>query len=178
AICTNGCGNGDCIAPNRCRCATGWSGPLCNTAVCTGGCGNGVCAAPPNQCNCNKGWEGPRCGEEIRIVECTGYCGDYGDGVCRDSCIGNEKEDRSERCEGGAACKCCKSVGDYSGGYVFKGFPGPRNLPKSQDLPGLWSAKGINSPRKPEYSSIGLPSYADATYVLESPPNYEYDYKI
>ncbi|CAL4124810.1 unnamed protein product, partial [Meganyctiphanes norvegica] len=61
ATCSNGCGNGVCIAPNKCRCANGWAGPVCKNAVCDGGCGNGVCVAPPNYCKCVNGYKGPRC---------------------------------------------------------------------------------------------------------------------
>ena len=29
AICTGGCGNGSCIAPNTCQCKAGWTGSKC-----------------------------------------------------------------------------------------------------------------------------------------------------
>jgi hypothetical protein len=34
-VCSAGCGNGDCVAPNSCSCDSGWTGTTCSTPICT-----------------------------------------------------------------------------------------------------------------------------------------------
>ncbi|UJR19241.1 hypothetical protein I4U23_022370 [Adineta vaga] len=47
-----------CFAPNKCQCATGWSGP---TSVCSSTCQNGGKCIAPNKCQCASGWSGSNC---------------------------------------------------------------------------------------------------------------------
>lgn len=68
--------NGTCIAPNTCRCATGWKGSNCNIPICEQDCQhNGNCTSP-NVCTCERGWEGYDCSVPICAQECNngGLC--------------------------------------------------------------------------------------------------------
>lgn len=68
--------NGTCIAPNTCRCATGWSGYDCTVPVCEQTCHHHGNCTLPNTCTCEKGWEGYDCSIPICAQECQngGYC--------------------------------------------------------------------------------------------------------
>eukprot|EP01033_Poteriospumella_lacustris_P007526 gene7527-5412_t len=68
--------NGTCVAPNTCRCATGWKGSNCNIPICEQDCShNGNCTSP-NVCTCERGWEGYDCSVPICAQECNngGLC--------------------------------------------------------------------------------------------------------
>lgn len=68
--------NGTCVAPNKCQCASGWTGYDCHIPLCPGGCKhNGNCTLP-NTCTCELGWKGPDCSIPICAQECQngGYC--------------------------------------------------------------------------------------------------------
>jgi hypothetical protein len=68
--------NGTCIAPNTCRCASGWTGSSCTIPVCRLPClHNGNCTGP-DQCTCERGWQGEDCSIPMCAQECQngGYC--------------------------------------------------------------------------------------------------------
>ncbi|CAL4080237.1 unnamed protein product, partial [Meganyctiphanes norvegica] len=70
AVCSGGCGNGQCTGPNQCTCSRGYTGSSCRTPVCSGGCGNGQCTEP-KQCSCSRGYTGSSC----RTPVCSDGCG-------------------------------------------------------------------------------------------------------
>ena len=55
--------NGTCVAPNTCRCSTGWTGAStgCNIPICEQTCQHHGNCTLPNICTCEKGWEGIDC---------------------------------------------------------------------------------------------------------------------
>jgi hypothetical protein len=68
--------NGTCVAPNKCRCAKGWTGSACEIPVCQFKClHNGNCTLP-NTCTCERGWSGKDCSIPLCAQECQN------DGVC------------------------------------------------------------------------------------------------
>ncbi|GKT37138.1 hypothetical protein ADUPG1_009984 [Aduncisulcus paluster] len=67
AICSEGCINGTCDAPDTCQCSsTDWSGDDCSypTCVSLGDCVHGVCSSNEDNtqmCVCDKGYKGTLC---------------------------------------------------------------------------------------------------------------------
>lgn len=91
--------NGTCIAPNTCKCSTGWGGSNCNIPQCNITCNhNGNCTGP-NQCTCEKGWKGYDC----TIPMCAQECQNGGACVAPDVCKCNQWENvfRDGRVSGG-----------------------------------------------------------------------------
>lgn len=78
-----GCANnGTCVAPNTCKCSTGWKGPDCRVPICTQTCHhNGNCTSP-DICTCEKGWSGFDC----QIPLCAQECQNGGRCVAPDTC--------------------------------------------------------------------------------------------
>jgi sulfatase modifying factor 1 len=67
-ICAEDCQNGGtCSAPNKCTCASGWSGNTCATPVCNPGCQNGGTCTGPNTCTCPITWVGLDCSKQDRV---------------------------------------------------------------------------------------------------------------
>eukprot|EP00981_Chlorochromonas_danica_P005114 scaffold1035_cov192-Ochromonas_danica.AAC.9 len=68
--------NGTCIAPNTCRCATGWKGSDCSVPICKQTCYHHGNCTNPNVCTCEKGWSGVDCSIPICAQECQnkGVC--------------------------------------------------------------------------------------------------------
>ena len=66
-ICSHGCVNGECKAPNYCVCELGWEGHNCSDCVQYPGCQHGHCNKP-FECKCDPGWMGLKCeiGKYIR----------------------------------------------------------------------------------------------------------------
>uniref|UniRef100_A0A914YSH9 Delta-like protein n=1 Tax=Panagrolaimus superbus TaxID=310955 RepID=A0A914YSH9_9BILA len=60
-ICENGCGNGNCVAPNQCSCNNGWFGLKCDQCQTRKGCVNGFCSKMPGTCLCKPNWGGKNC---------------------------------------------------------------------------------------------------------------------
>ena len=71
-LCWPNCLNGDCVAPNKCACESGWTGPSCATAICPESCvpGQGICVAP-GICECLYGWGGDQCEIPLSFPECV-----------------------------------------------------------------------------------------------------------
>jgi len=95
-VCSKGCENGDCSAPETCTCRSGFSGESCETVGCPEGrwgqdckieCGcqnGGFCHPVTGVCTCPQGYKGAQC--EQKCIE-----GTYGakcNGICSCS-IGN-----------------------------------------------------------------------------------------
>ena len=59
-ICSNGCINGECRAPDFCTCEIGWEGSDCTTCIEKPGCQNGYCSKA-FECKCEAGWYGSHC---------------------------------------------------------------------------------------------------------------------
>ncbi|MEQ2211621.1 hypothetical protein XENOCAPTIV_009559 [Xenoophorus captivus] len=63
--CQKPCRNGGvCVGLNRCRCAKGFTGSLCETGVttqCVPPCQHGATCSPHNTCTCPEGTAGLRC---------------------------------------------------------------------------------------------------------------------
>lgn len=68
--------NGTCIAPNTCRCATGWKGSDCSIPICAQTCHHHGNCTNPNVCTCERGWSGTDCSIPICAQECQnkGVC--------------------------------------------------------------------------------------------------------
>lgn len=62
--------NGTCVAPNKCECASGWSGYDCTVPVCAQVCHHHGNCTGPNQCTCERGWSGFDCLVPICAQEC------------------------------------------------------------------------------------------------------------
>ena len=78
--------NGTCIAPDKCKCAPGWSGYDCSIPVCDFPClHHGNCTLP-NTCTCERGWEGYDCAIPI----CAQECQNGGKCVAPDTCQCNQ----------------------------------------------------------------------------------------
>lgn len=72
-ICSKGCENGDCSAPETCSCKSGFSGESCETVGCPDGkwgegCSNtcnchngGFCHSVTGECSCTQGYRGEQC---------------------------------------------------------------------------------------------------------------------
>ena len=75
--CTKPCQNGGkCIGKDKCACAAGYHGDVCEAAVCDPGCGDhGDCNSPGN-CTCHAGWTGDGCSVPVCDTDC------WGRGVC------------------------------------------------------------------------------------------------
>jgi len=77
AICSGGCGTGNCTAPDNCDCSTpGWTGTNCEIPVCEPECENGGTCTGVNACTCAQGWTAALCQTAI----CTPSC--QNGGVC------------------------------------------------------------------------------------------------
>ncbi|XP_071055469.1 multiple epidermal growth factor-like domains protein 10 [Onthophagus taurus] len=80
-ICSKGCQNGVCLAPERCSCNPGWildlSGSIC-TPHCNPACINGDCTGA-NQCSCKNGYINDPTRSYMCIAHCPGGCPN---GVC------------------------------------------------------------------------------------------------
>ena len=59
-ICTGGCMNGICKAPDFCACEIGWEGANCETCLTLPGCQQGTCTNV-FECNCEENWSGAYC---------------------------------------------------------------------------------------------------------------------
>ncbi|XP_019489258.1 PREDICTED: von Willebrand factor D and EGF domain-containing protein, partial [Hipposideros armiger] len=71
AICRHPCGKDrECIAPNICKCKTGYTGSNCQTAVCHPECKSHGKCIKPNICECPPGHGGATCDEE----DCSPAC--------------------------------------------------------------------------------------------------------
>ncbi|KAH8403179.1 hypothetical protein KR222_006462, partial [Zaprionus bogoriensis] len=58
-VCSKGCENGVCVAPDKCNCKNGYKFNELNarcTPICANGCKNGDCQEP-GKCICNEGYE-------------------------------------------------------------------------------------------------------------------------
>uniref|UniRef100_A0A3Q2I337 von Willebrand factor D and EGF domains n=1 Tax=Equus caballus TaxID=9796 RepID=A0A3Q2I337_HORSE len=65
AICRHPCGKSrECVAPNVCKCKTGYAGSNCQTALCHPDCKNHGKCIKPNVCECPPGRGGATCDEE------------------------------------------------------------------------------------------------------------------
>ncbi len=65
-ICTPACDNGDCVAPGRCDCRNGYTGPGCSEPICEAPCANGGRCSAPGVCDCEgTDFQGPRCQEKV-----------------------------------------------------------------------------------------------------------------
>ncbi|RYH31100.1 hypothetical protein EON65_03370 [archaeon] len=74
--------NGTCVAPNTCKCATGWKEHNCSVPICAQPClHNGNCTFP-DTCTCEKGWAGRDCS----IPLCAQECQNGGKCVAPDTC--------------------------------------------------------------------------------------------
>uniref|UniRef100_A0A5F5PPR8 von Willebrand factor D and EGF domains n=1 Tax=Equus caballus TaxID=9796 RepID=A0A5F5PPR8_HORSE len=64
-ICRHPCGKSrECVAPNVCKCKTGYAGSNCQTALCHPDCKNHGKCIKPNVCECPPGRGGATCDEE------------------------------------------------------------------------------------------------------------------
>lgn len=71
-ICGGGCVNGECVAPNQCKCNPGYTMQLgACVPKCVNPCYNGVCSAP-NVCTCKQGYV--KDNENPRSNRCIAYC--------------------------------------------------------------------------------------------------------
>merc|ERR1719329_902818 len=78
-----GCANnGTCIAPDVCRCATGWTGNDCQIPLCTQTCMHQGNCTNPDICTCERGWSGYDCS----IPLCAQECNNGGVCVAPDTC--------------------------------------------------------------------------------------------
>lgn len=115
-LCDPACVQGECVAPDTCRCEDGWEGASCADAVCDPACVEGACTAP-DVCTCDAGWEGVLCDAPICDSACVhGSCvgpdtcacdGNWGGPLC-DACAGHwAGEDCAECADGhfGAGCE-------------------------------------------------------------------------
>ena len=59
-ICTGGCINGICKAPEYCACEIGWEGANCEICLTLPGCQQGTCTNV-FECNCEEKWWGAYC---------------------------------------------------------------------------------------------------------------------
>lgn len=50
------CVNGECLAPDKCYCQSGYTGLLCDIPICN--CGNHSICTAPGVCTCTGGWTG------------------------------------------------------------------------------------------------------------------------
>ncbi|XP_055596067.1 protein draper-like [Uranotaenia lowii] len=92
-VCSNGCHNGNCTAPETCTCNAGYAmeNGKC-TAQCSN-CANGNCVAP-NVCECSAGFVKSKAG--LCVKRCSedcvnGFCNDQDQCVCREGFYFNEK---------------------------------------------------------------------------------------
>jgi len=95
-----GCANnGTCIAPDTCRCATGWSGSDCRVPVCAQECQHHGNCTFPDICTCERGWTGFDCS----IPMCAQECQNGGECVAPDTCRCNQWDNtfRDGRVAGG-----------------------------------------------------------------------------
>ncbi|XP_014274020.1 protein draper isoform X2 [Halyomorpha halys] len=122
-ICSNGCGNGSCIAPEICECEVGYTGQNCNEVCPRGSWGMGC----RQNCICNDGSCDPFSGQCMcppgRIGEiCEAHCpeGKYGNGCLNDCLCRNEARCHPETGQcicrpgyTGALCEMPCQVGYY-----------------------------------------------------------------
>lgn len=89
-VCSKGCGNGKCSAPESCSCKSGFSGESCETVGCPGGkwgpgcfntcsCENGgFCHPVTGACTCTHGYRGEQCtvpcAQGTYGAHCSGLC--------------------------------------------------------------------------------------------------------
>ena len=91
AVCTTACENGGvCVAPDQCRCPSGFSGTTCGICETLPGCVTGLCSENqagdevPNTCKCETDQSGLLCDELLCSPSCVnGVCKDFdGDNKC------------------------------------------------------------------------------------------------
>lgn len=72
AICKFPCQHGGvCVAPNRCKCPSGYGGRFCEKASCVLPCLNGGQCSGPYRCRCPHGFTGPRCEQPVCARRCV-----------------------------------------------------------------------------------------------------------
>uniref|UniRef100_H0X157 von Willebrand factor D and EGF domains n=1 Tax=Otolemur garnettii TaxID=30611 RepID=H0X157_OTOGA len=109
AICRHPCGkNGECVAPNICKCKPGYIGSNCQTAVCHPDCKNHGKCIKPNICECPPGHGGAACDEEHCNPPCQhgGMCMAGNLCTCPYGLVGPRCETMvcNKYCENGGAC--------------------------------------------------------------------------
>lgn len=122
----NGCGNGNCVAPNRCQCFAGWNGTYdCTTPICTKPCLHGVCAGP-NSCDCRgTQYTGAQCEKPICDPPCAngGTCSQPNVCDCSTAPAGWIGERCQipvcdEECQNGGVCSAPNECSCENTGYV------------------------------------------------------------
>lgn len=84
----NYCSNhGNCVGPNQCQCASGWTFSDCSVPICNGCPTNGICYSPGN-CQCPPGTFLPNCLPPPTPL-CEGADNCTGEGIClgADICV-------------------------------------------------------------------------------------------
>lgn len=116
AVCKPPCLNGQCVKPNQCQCASGWSGSVCNQPVCENECVNGICQVTNlgPTCVCYQGWEGSSCQKAVCQPPCKqGECKKPYVCECNRGWIGKACDHLESICgdsicdEGVETCKSC-----------------------------------------------------------------------
>eukprot|EP00095_Tigriopus_kingsejongensis_P001629 maker-scaffold451_size166902-snap-gene-0.19 protein:Tk01629 transcript:maker-scaffold451_size166902-snap-gene-0.19-mRNA-1 annotation:"neurogenic locus protein delta-like" len=84
AVCAPGCHSvhGECDVPGKCRCKTGYEGPLCDKCILYPGCVHGSCEKP-YQCLCDEGWGGLFCNQDLNY--CTNHKPCRNGATCRNT---------------------------------------------------------------------------------------------
>ncbi|KAL5021870.1 hypothetical protein ScPMuIL_001025 [Solemya velum] len=82
-VCDPACANGGiCVGHNRCQCAIGYKGAMCQNAICERGCGETAHCVKPGKCECKPGYTGRGCKRKAKHI-CKVPC--LNGGRCRKS---------------------------------------------------------------------------------------------